>query len=83
MIDDGCLLAETYLNGKSSCFECPFDDCILYMGLPVFESWIRRKRAKELDNNGYNARHIANELDVSVSTVYRYLRRESGRTIWH
>lgn len=76
---DGCLLADTYLGIKSSCFECPFDDCILYMGMQIFECWIRRKRAKELWDGGYTRGQIADELDVSRGTVNRYLRRENAR----
>lgn len=28
MIPDGCVLADTFLFQKSSCFTCPFYDCI-------------------------------------------------------
>lgn len=80
MEDDGCLLADTYLGIKSSCFECPFDDCILYMGLQVFECWIRRKRTAELIDEGYTVKQIAKELDVSPHTVNRYRRRASAET---
>ena len=94
MEDDGCLLADTYLRRKSHCCllggwdeeghrivldQCPFDDCILYMGLQVFECWVRRKRTAELVDKGYTVKQIAKELDVTTHTVNRYLRKENAQ----
>jgi len=48
------------------------------MGIQVFECWIRRKRTKELLKKGYTVEQVGEELDVAVSTVKRYKRREDA-----
>lgn len=74
-----CSIHQVKVNGvcpllKVSCFECPFNDCILGSGqVSAIRKLERQVRAKELIMQGYTIEEISEQLNVSVCTVRKYM----------